>query len=175
MVKLWIKYDVNASELGPLNEFVVDLNEACDEALAVLHYELEAGNVPLLFEGITHDPQQPEAAQKVAMCKVLKDRIGPLYKAIVMAIDPNDPTNVKSSDWKELRKVIRSGFINAQRGLDDIHKDRDVLAKVLEDLLNTAMGETATLRIKTLRQNSKLPSKLFKMVLKEDLIPSLKI
>ncbi len=39
---------------------------------------------------------------------------------------------------------MRGGFINAQRGLDDItHKDRDVLGKILSALLGTAMSSSA--------------------------------
>lgn len=142
-IRLRVKYDKAMPDLGPLSEFVVDLNEDCDEALIVIHYELKPENVSAFFEGLNYDPAKSAVIQKAELCRTIKDRVPQFFSAVVMAIDPNDETNVKYLDWARLRSVMCSGFINAQRGLDDVHKDRDVLAKVLEDLLNTAMGETA--------------------------------
>jgi len=62
----------------------------------------------------------------------------------VLAVDPGDPTNTKALEWATLRGVLASGFITAQRGLDDVtNKERDVLGKVLEALLKNAMSDSA--------------------------------
>lgn len=144
-IKLWFRYEQGAAALGPLSDLVIDLNPDCTEALAMVRYQLKDGALDAFFDGLTFDPAQPVEIQKTVFCKAVKERISSLYSATLVAVDPNDPTNVKPLDWAQLRMVVFSGFINAQRGLDDVtHKERDVLGKVLEALLGTAMSASAT-------------------------------
>ena len=63
---------------------------------------------------------------------------------MLLAVDPNDETNTKTLEWSKFRALMQVGFINAQRGLDDVtHKDRDVLSKILESLFKTALSSEA--------------------------------
>jgi hypothetical protein len=90
------------------------------------------------------EADKPEPAQKAVFCRAIRERVPKHYAWSVQAVDPGDPTNTKSLDWATLRGVLGSGFINAQRGLDDVtSKDRDVLGKVLEGLLKSAQSESA--------------------------------
>lgn len=139
-VKLTITYDKNASSLGSLGNFIIDLNPDCTEVLIVIRYQLKDGEIDALFK----DMNESEEMQPTDFFRAIKDRVSKCYTASVYAVDPNDSKNQKAMDWPELRALLHSGFINAQRGLDDItHKDRDVLGKVLEALLDTAMSDSA--------------------------------
>ncbi len=144
-VKLTISYDKNSPSLGQLSDFVIDLNPNCTEALIVIRYQLKDGQIDTFFKGIDCDQNLPIDKQKAIFLRVMKDRIAGSYAASVLAMDPNDSTNQKALEFSKLRALIRSGFINAQRGLDDItHRNNDVLGKVFEALLETAMSDSAT-------------------------------
>jgi putative ATP-dependent endonuclease of OLD family len=142
-IKLTVKYQKGANELGPLSDFIVELNPDCTDALIVIRYELRSGDLAEFFAGLTFEKDKPFPPQKEQLCRTIKEKLQKHFSSSVLAVDPNDSSNVKSLDWSRLRAVMLSGFINAQRGLDDVPKDRDVLAKVLEDLLNTAMSDAA--------------------------------
>ena len=143
-VKLLINYDKNASSLGPLGEFIIDLEPACTQALIVIRYQLKDGQIDAFFEDIDYNGDPSDILQKKNFFRTIKNRLHQRYSAIVLAVDPNDPTNQKNLDWSKLRTLIDGGFINAQRGLDDMtHRERDILGKILEALFRTATGETA--------------------------------
>lgn len=136
-VRLTIKYDEKTASFGPLGDFIIDLNLDCTEALVVIRYQLKDGEIDALFEDMQNDNRSD-------FFKKIKERVPKYYSTYVMAEDPNDQTNQKSMELSKLQTLIQNGFIHAQRGLDDItHKDRDVLSKVLETLLNTAMSDSA--------------------------------
>lgn len=139
-----VTYDAAAADIGPLSEFVIDLNPDCDDALIVIRYQLEEGRINPFFEGIELTPGASEDAHKIQFLRAIRDRVPRNYASNLLAIDPNDLTNWKAIDWPVFRSLIQSGFINAQRGLDDVtHRDRDVLGKVLEALFTAAMSESA--------------------------------
>jgi energy-coupling factor transporter ATP-binding protein EcfA2 len=144
-IKLTMSYDKNASNLGVLGDFIIDLNPECTEALIVIRYQLKDGEIDAFFEDLIFDPSVPADPQKKrGFFRAMKDRVPKRYSASVLSVDPNDPTNQKASDWPKFRALLQSGFINAQRGLDDItHRDTDVLGKILEALLDTAMSDSA--------------------------------
>ena len=49
-----------------------------------------------------------------------------------------------ATTWSFSSAVLASGFINAQRGLDDVtNKERDVLGKILESLFKSAKSDSA--------------------------------
>ncbi len=142
-LKIHCRYDPAQPQLGALADFVVDLNEACDEALVIIRYGLEDGKIDALFDGQPAGVLNIEARTKYF--KALRERIPSLFGATVWAEDPNDASNRKQMPQNALRHLIWTGFINAQRGLDDItSKESDVLAKSLEGLFATAMSPTAT-------------------------------
>lgn len=136
-LRLFFKYDPKVPELGPLSEFVVDLDMDCDEALIVLRFELSDGATSRLFEGISQDVSQSEGRR--LYFRELADRIKRFYAINIWAEDPNDSGNRKNSTQASVKRLLRTGFINAQRGLDDTTtRENGVIAKVLEGLFSTA-------------------------------------
>ncbi|MDC8010972.1 ATP-dependent nuclease [Tahibacter soli] len=141
-VRMTFRYSA-AEELGPLTPFVVDLDEACSEALVVVRFEPRDGTLTDLLakEGATDAPIE---VQQDRFYRALQDRIGKSYGCSVHAEDPNDPTNRKELDLGHLRAIVRGDIITAQRGLDDITaRDRDVLGKILQDLFDSASADGA--------------------------------
>ena len=140
-LRLFFRYNSAQPRLGPLGEFIVDLDMACDEALVVMRFEPMDGAINRLFEGL---PEEITDATRKLFFREIAARIHNLYGIKVWAEDPNDASNRKESSQAAVRTLLKTGFINAQRGLDDITtKESDVLAKVLEGLFNNASLDTA--------------------------------
>lgn len=141
-LRLLFRYDPDQPELGPLSDFVIDLEPDCNEALVVVCYELRDGAIDSLFAdqptgGLTN-------AERLAFFQLLRERVPALFSTKVWAEDPNDATNRKQMTVGALRSLLKTGFVNAQRGLDDdTSRDTDVLAKILEGLFTTAKSPTA--------------------------------
>ena len=141
-LRLLFRYDPQQPELGALSDFVIDLDPDCDEALVVARYELRDGSIEALFAN------QPASALtddgRLAFFQDLRERVPSLFVASLWAEDPKDPTNRKQIPVAALRSLLKTGFVNAQRGLaDDTSRDTDVLAKILEGLFNAAKSPTA--------------------------------
>ena len=140
-LRLFFRYNPAQPRLGPLGEFIVDLDMACDEALVVMRFEPMDGAINRLFDGL---PEEITDATRKLFFREIAARIHNLYGIKVWAEDPNDALNRKESSQAAVRTLLKTGFINAQRGLDDITtKESDVLAKVLEGLFNNASLDTA--------------------------------
>jgi len=123
-------------DLGPLADFVIDLNEECTSAQINIRYALAPGNITQLFADLDED--------RAAFFKALKERIPKFFEATIEAQDPNDPTNRKSLGGANLRSVLQFAFINAQRALDDASsEEKAVLGKVFEKLFTAASSEAA--------------------------------
>jgi len=138
-VLLRVKYDTTAPTLGALSEFVIDVDASSDVALISISYQVADGRIPSLFENLNF-----VEAEKAAFYKAMKDRIPGLFRTQLSAIDPTDNTNIKLLDWSKLQACLKSGFVNAQRGLyDDTYHEKDVLGKILEGLFNSADAEEA--------------------------------
>lgn len=144
-ISLSVDYEDNTASYGPLSEFIIDLNTDCTETLIKVRYELEKGKLQTLFEEIELNGEGPAAEQKAAFFKTIKDRVPKLYAARIYAEDPNDATNQKDLEASKLHALLHSGFINAQRGLDDAtrkdgadQKKNNVLGSILEQLFSTA-------------------------------------
>jgi putative ATP-dependent endonuclease of the OLD family len=144
--KITIDYGRDASNVGALGEFIIDLDPASTKAVILIEYALKDGAISTFFKDIPQfDTLRSEAEQKREFCRAIRERIASNFTAAALAVDPSDQNNTKSIEWGTLRALISTGFINAQRGLDDVtHKERDVLGKVLEALLNNARSESAT-------------------------------
>ncbi len=139
-IKLTLNYEKSATILGPLSDFIIDLDPSCTDALIYIRYQLEDGKINTFFDEIEIDTTKSENEQKKYFFRMIKqqERLR-YYKSSLFAVDPNDLTNQKRLEWPKLRGLLQSGFINAQRGLDDTtYKDNDVLGKILETLFNTA-------------------------------------
>lgn len=141
-LRIFFHYDPTQPDLGPLSDFVIDLDPGCTEALVVARYELKDGAIDSLFEGQPEEELNDET--RAMFFRDLKDRIPALFTVNVWAEDPNDSTNRKQVSHAVLRSLVRSGFVNAQRGLDDnTSKETDVLAKILEGLFTMATSPTS--------------------------------
>ena len=144
-VKLTIAYEKGVANLGVLAECIIDLDLNCAEAVVQIRYQLNEGDISSFFADLPKfETGKPEAPQKISFFRSIRDRVPKHFMSTVLAVDPGDPTNTKALEWATLRGVLASGFITAQRGLDDVtNKERDVLGKVLEALLKNAMSDSA--------------------------------
>jgi len=134
-ITLNIKYGKN-EDLGPLADFVIDLNEKCTSAQIIIRYELAPGKIEQLFADLDNE--------KATFFKALKEQIPKFFEATVEAQDPNDPSNRKHLGVANLRAVLQFAFINAQRALDDAStKEKAVLGKIFEKLFTAASSEAA--------------------------------
>jgi predicted ATP-dependent endonuclease of OLD family len=141
-LRMFFRYDPAQPQLGPLREFVVDLNMDCAEALVVMRFEPIDGGIDRLFDGLPQVEINNETRK--VFFREMTERVPKLYGIKVWAEDPNDADNRKESSQTTVRNLLKTGFINAQRGLDDITtRESSVLAKVLEGLFSTASLETA--------------------------------
>lgn len=139
-IKITIEYPIDAEDLGALSDFIIDLNVASNTAVILVQYTLKDGKLDNLFEGTTDDSAESIAA----FLKSLREKIPNLFEAKIFAQDPNDETNVAAMDHSKFKAVIGAGFINAQRGLDDVtHSEKDVLGKVLSQLFKTSKSDSA--------------------------------
>ena len=105
-------------------------------------YEVRDGAIASLFA------DQPAGnltdRNRIAFFQELRQRIPDLFTASIWAEDPNDDANRKQMTVTALRSLLKTGFVNAQRGLDDdTSRDTDVLAKILEGLFTAAQSPTA--------------------------------
>ncbi|WP_312809060.1 ATP-dependent nuclease [Agrobacterium cavarae] len=141
-LRLHFRYDPAQPQLGPLAPFVIDLDPDCGDALLVIRYELKDGGIAGFFEGQPDHPLNLETRR--AFFRTLRERIPTMFTMKIWAEDPNDADNRRQMQPVALRHLVKTGFINAQRGLDDVtSKESDVLAKVLEGLFSTAASEMA--------------------------------
>lgn len=141
-LRMFFRYDPAQPQLGPLGEFIIDLDMDCDEALVVMRFDPIDGAIDRLFDGIPQGEINSETRK--VFFREMAERVPKLYGIKVWAEDPNDTDNRKESSQATVRNLLKAGFINAQRGLDDITtRESDVLAKVLEGLFSTASLETA--------------------------------
>jgi len=143
-LKVTVEYDANEGNLGPLTDFIIDLNPACFEATFIVRYQPKDGILRDFLSDILSPEEAQSAEPRIAFFRALRERIPKFYASFTAAIDPNDATNEKPIQWAEVQRLMHAGFINAQRGLDDVtHRDQAVLGKILESLFRTASSELA--------------------------------
>lgn len=140
-ITLDIAYDVDATDLGPLCDCIIDLNPDCAYARLVLSFVPHPTAAEVLFADLPA-PEEDTATSRATLFRRLGSRISSAYGSRLEAIDPNDETNTKPLELKVLTTLIKGSFINAQRGLDDDTKrERDVLGKVIEVLFQSALKD----------------------------------
>ena len=136
-----------------LSDLVVDLNPDCHELMLRIRYELQDGKIDDLFDGIALDNTAEIGRRKSVFFRAIKDRVASCYKANCYSYDPTDAENRQAVGFSRLTQLIQGGFVNAQRGLDDVtHRDRDVLGRVLGTLFTTALSESAHVEDRTITQ-----------------------
>ncbi|WP_421706402.1 ATP-dependent nuclease [Alloalcanivorax xenomutans] len=140
-ITLDISYDVDAPDLGPLSDCIIDLNPDCSCARILLTFGPIATACDTLFADLP-TPEEDATAARTALFRVLSSRIHYAYGSALEAVDPNDQANRKTLELKILTALVKGSFINAQRGLDDETKrERDVLGKVVEVLFQSALND----------------------------------
>lgn len=155
-ITLDVGYEVDATDLGPLGDCIIDLDPECTHARLVLTFGPRPNAAGLLFADLPAPEENVEAA-RAALFRVLGARVQLAYHSVLEAADPNDPTNRKPLETKMLTAIIQGGFINAQRGLDDDTKrERDVLGKVVEVLFQSALNDPADPEKRTTAEQLKI-------------------
>jgi predicted ATP-dependent endonuclease of OLD family len=147
-LRVHIEYDDDMA-FGPLEDFVIDVDDANHEAVVVCRRALKDGAISDLFAG--HDQVALEGAgeelpneARIALFKSLRERVPSLFVTQLWAEDPADSLNTKEVAASAVKGLLSCGFINAQRGLDGTgSKGADILSKVLENLFASASLPTA--------------------------------
>ncbi|MBP6132425.1 ATP-dependent endonuclease [Thauera sp.] len=137
-----------ANELGALAPFVIDLDPECKTAKIRIEYRPAQAALSLLLDSPIPAGGADDAAH---LFKSLKEVVPKAYEYHVTAVDPNDSTNQRTIDLKQLGKLFQCGLVSAQRSLDQ-HKrgEPNVLGKLLEELFTTATSATATIGDQTI-------------------------
>jgi predicted ATP-dependent endonuclease of OLD family len=140
-VTLTLRYDPNVPDLGPLADFIIDLDVDCVHAMLRVDYSATLLTLPILFD----IPELKSGGDTAShFFRGLKDTLPKAYSAHLFAIDPTDLTNERALDLKLLSTLFQCGFVRAQRALDQSKKSNpDVLGKLLETLFATASASTA--------------------------------
>jgi predicted ATP-dependent endonuclease of OLD family len=148
-LRLHVSFDPAVPAFGPLREFVIDTDDNCTEAVIVCSRNLADGQIAALFEGheeiiLQGTDEAHSDEDRLALFRSLADRVPTLFTTRMWAEDPQDPTNTRDVTHKAVGNLLSLGFVNAQRALDGTGgRDADVLAKVLEDLFQSASVSTA--------------------------------
>lgn len=140
-LRLTLKYDV-AKPYNLLSEFIIDVNENADTAVAVIRYELKGGSIAPFFADLPESPLSQE--NRGAFFRDLRTRLPQFYELRIFAEDPSDGANTKAMSASAIQALVQTGFINAQRGLDGAtSKDTEVLGRILEGLFTNASSPNA--------------------------------
>lgn len=149
---VFVSYDP-ADELGALAPFVIDLDPECKIAKIRIEYRPAQAALALLLDSPVPAGGADDAAH---LFKNLKEVVPKAYEYHVTAVDPNDSTNQRAIELKQLGKLFQCGLVSAQRSLDQ-HKrgEPNVLGKLLEELFTTATSTTATTADQTIAADLK--------------------
>ncbi|MDH6112552.1 putative ATP-dependent endonuclease of OLD family [Kitasatospora sp. MAP12-15] len=130
---IFISYDKDTTEYGPLSSLIVDLDLDCTEAVVTVRYALKPGAMKDFFRGGPDD--LVEGWGESVLLALVGPRITHLFERSAIAVDPADVTNFRSISMAAVARAIKVDFVKAQRGLDD-EKERlkEPIGKVLESL-----------------------------------------
>jgi len=148
-LRVHVSYDPTVPEFGPLQEFVIDTDDSCTEAVIVCRRALADGRIDALFEGhhecALEGPEEAHSeADRLTLFRSLAERVPTMFTTRMWAEDPHDAANSREVTPKAVTSLLSLGFVNAQRALDGTGgRDTDVLAKVLEGLFQSASVSTA--------------------------------
>ncbi|MEM8111924.1 AAA family ATPase, partial [Morganella morganii subsp. sibonii] len=99
---LTISYDANEN-LGPLGDFVIDLDIDCNEAQVNILFSLKAGKISELF---SESPTEADVEHQIIIAS-LKEKVASLYDLTIEAQDPSDESNKKIISFSNLESIIR--------------------------------------------------------------------
>ncbi|WP_051605693.1 ATP-dependent endonuclease [Polaribacter sp. Hel_I_88] len=124
--------------LGSLSPFIIDLNPECFEAKISAQYHIKSDRIEHIFNDIDTTIDEFEFNSN------LNNLIRENFVFDLVCIDVNDEDNFRSVEFSQLKSLLRCGFVNAQRGLNDdtLSDKRGILASILEKLfINTEGSE----------------------------------
>jgi putative ATP-dependent endonuclease of OLD family len=131
-LQLLIHYKDDENDFGALGDFIIDLDDTLFETCVLVSYQLEDGKIKDFFQTL-------DAANRKKYFSDLKDLINQHYEPVIYAIEPTNLNNKVRLEFSSFKRLILSGLINAQRGLDDeTHSERDVLGKSLGNIFKSA-------------------------------------
>ncbi|WP_282013919.1 AAA family ATPase [Marinifilum flexuosum] len=162
---LVVDYTDDQNDYGILSDFIIDLDPEIYKAKIKISYRLQDGMIDSLFSEL-------ELENRLKFNEKLRERIPQYYNTEVTTIDITDEENVAKVELTKLNRLIGIGFINAQRGLDDVtQSEKDVLGKVLANIFQTASKYTASDDMKEKSQKVEEEVEKLKASLSEDLQP----
>lgn len=131
-LELQVNYRDNADEYGVLGDFIIDFDDKLFDTIILVSYHLKDGKIAEFFSQLDNENRKQYFSE-------LRKRIEHYYEAAVYAIEPTNPDNKVRVEFASFKKLLLSGLINAQRGLDDeTHNERDVLGKSLGNIFKSS-------------------------------------
>lgn len=131
-LELLIDYQDDKDDYGVLGDFIIDIDETLFETKILVSYQLKDGKIKDFFHELDITDRRKYFTE-------LKKLINQYFEAVIYAIEPTNTNNRVKIEFARFKKLVLSGLINAQRGLDDeTHSERDVLGKSLGKLFNSA-------------------------------------
>ncbi len=116
-LRLSFQYNPDIADFGALAPLIVDLDPDSDQAVAVLQYALRDGRISEFFADVPQTLKKED--DRNAFFRDLRERVPTHYAINMWAEDPNDPSNTRVLQPSDLSSLLDTGFINAQRGLDN--------------------------------------------------------
>lgn len=131
-LELLIDYKDDESDFGSLGDFIIDLDDTLFETCVLVSYQLKDGKIKDFFQAL-------DTSNRKKYFSDLKGLINKYYEPVIYAIEPTNLENRVRLEFSSFKRLILSGLINAQRGLDDeTHSERDVLGKSLGNIFKSA-------------------------------------
>ena len=97
--QITVKYGTDDTDLGPLSDFVIDVDLACTTAIVDIRYEVADGKIGQLFADIDFFDNDTEEQKKCQFYRIIKERLPKYFNATVRAIDPSNALNTKQVGW----------------------------------------------------------------------------
>jgi len=136
-LELLIDYKDDESDFGALGDFIIDLDDTLFKTCVLVSYQLKDGKIKDFFQVL-------DTANRKKYFSDLKGLINQYYEPVIYAIEPTNLNNKVRLEFSSFKRLILSGLINAQRGLDDeTHSERDVLGKSLGNIFKSASNAGA--------------------------------
>jgi len=131
-LELLIDYKDDENDFGSLGDFIIDLDDTLFETCVLVSYQLKDGKIKDFFQAL-------DTSNRKKYFSDLKGLINLYYEPVIYAIEPTNLKNKVRLEFSSFKRLILSGLINAQRGLDDeTHSERDVLGKSLGNIFASA-------------------------------------
>lgn len=136
-LELHIDYKDNEDDFGVLGDFIIDLDDSLFETCVLVSYQLKDGKIKDFFQTL-------DVTDRKKYFSDLRGMINEYYEPVIYAIEPTNFKNKVRLEFSSFKRLILSGLINAQRGLDDeTHSERDVLGKSLGNIFKSANSSGA--------------------------------